>query len=492
MALATNVRMDQWDWDYFLTVRHEVLRQWPTGDELMDPATLDESVARQREQPWWKFASLRNEQAMKEDRLQLVPSCGHALVEQVSDHIHESEDLKPDRWHVFTDTYSRKCQFAKSQDAIERSRRDGFSYLNGYPIVLHGVAGARALNESTTVPLSTDGNDEDARLAWEIALAGGWTCGTIKSIEQVIQHSRDYPLELMIYNHQYIDRLTAYFNERGVPILRRDFANLSGWDTLGFKVAVGVIQGLLAAAQGTKYMDLGIATGMGMVQDVAGIQVVSKLAPEYFERFGFHNVHVYPWAYNYVGDWPREPISMAGQIAWNTAVAALAGCNGCQIKSPDEARTTVTGKGNREAMLVAAQIARLLKGQRLPESEELSLEREMIEKEARAILEKVLELGDGDVALGACRAVEAGVLDTVFSPWLPLRSQVKLVRDARGAVRYLDHGNVPLPPEVIEYHRSRIAERERRENTTADLDWVIQIPTWASRPLSEEAAERPY
>jgi len=230
MALATNVRMDQWDWDYFLTVRHEVLRQWPTGDELMDPATLDESVARQREQPWWKFASLRNEQAMKEDRLQLVPSCGHALVEQVSDHIHESEDLKPDRWHVFTDTYSRKCQFAKSQDAIERSRRDGFSYLNGYPIVLHGVAGARALNESTTVPLSTDGNDEDARLAWEIALAGGWTCGTIKSIEQVIQHSRDYPLELMIYNHQYIDRLTAYFNERGVPILRRDFANLSGWE----------------------------------------------------------------------------------------------------------------------------------------------------------------------------------------------------------------------------------------------------------------------
>jgi methylaspartate mutase epsilon subunit len=66
------------------------------------------------------------------------------------------------------------------------------------------------------------------------------------------------------------------------------------------------------------------------------------------------------------------------------------------------------------------------------------------------------------------------------------------VRDGRGALRYLDHGDMPLPQAVIDYHRSRIAERANKEGTQADLSWVIREATWASRPLTEEAAERSY
>jgi methylaspartate mutase epsilon subunit len=492
VALAIPVRADRWDWDSFLAVRREVLQQWPTGAPLQRPEALDEALAYHRQQPWWKFAALRNARALEEGRVQIVPSVGHALVEQTIDHIRMSEDLKPDRWYVLTDTYTRKGQFAKAQDAIERSRRDGFSYLNGYPIVPHGVEGARAVNESTRAAMVTDNNDEDARLGWEIALAGGWTCGTIKSIEQCIQHSRDYPLERMIYNQQYMDRLTGHFNEQGVPILRRASANLPGWDTLGFKVTVCLLECLLAAAQGTKYIDLSLGLGMNLIQDAAAIHVVQKLAREYLDQRGWTDVKVYPWAYFFLGDWPLDPMGMAAQISWNAAVATLAGCNGMFIKSPDEALTTPTGKGFRDAMIIAGQTVRLIAGQRLPESDELRLEREMIEKEVRAVMGRLLDLGDGDVALGSCRAVEAGVLDTVFSPWRPLKGQVLIVRDARGALRYLDHGNVPLPPEVAEYHRARIAERERKEGVAGDLNWVIQSATWASRPLVEEAAERPY
>jgi methylaspartate mutase epsilon subunit len=78
----------------------------------------------------------------------------------------------------------------------------------------------------------------------------------------------------------------------------------------------------------------------------------------------------------------------------------------------------------------------------------------------------------------------------MFSPYKFLKSKVKVVRDRNGALRYLDHGLMPLPKEVIEYHRSRIAERERKENTVAGVNWIIREATWASRSLAEEIAAR--
>lgn len=234
----------RWDWDYFLRERREVLRLWPTGQELETLSAIDDAIAYHKQQPWWKYASQRNERALKEERIQIVPQVGHALVEHTVEHMRCSEDLGPDRWYVVTDTYTRKSQYAKAQDAVDLSLQGGFSYLNGYPLVAHGVKGARAVNECTRAAVGTDNDDEDARLPWEFALVGGWTWGTIKSIEQLIQHSRDYPVDRNIHNAQYIDRLAAYCTEQGIPILRRASANLPGWDSLGFKVTVSLPEAL--------------------------------------------------------------------------------------------------------------------------------------------------------------------------------------------------------------------------------------------------------
>jgi len=162
------------------------------------------------------------------------------------------------------------------------------------------------------------------------------------------------------------------------------------------------------------------------------------------------------------------------------------------IKSPDEATTTPTGEGFREAMEICGQVVRLVAGQRLPESEDLRLERDMIEREVRAVAGKVLELGDGDIAVGACRAFQAGVIDTMFSPYRFLKCNFKVVRDANGALRYLDHGLTPLPKEVVGYHREAIARREAREGTKADVRWIVREATWASRGMVDEVSERSY
>lgn len=482
---------ERWNWDFFLAEREAVLTQWVTGAVLSGEEPLDEAVAYHREQPWYKYASLRNRKAIDEGRIQIVPQVGHALVEHTMDHMSVSEDLSPDRWYVLTDTYTRKGQFAKASKAVSHSKRDGFSYLNGYPVVEHGVEGARRINEGTRAAMGTDNNDEDARLAWEILLAGGWTWGTCKSLEQVIQHSRDYPIERMIANHQYMDRLTGYFTEKGVPILRRASANLPGWDTLSFKVTVALIECILAVRQGTRFIDLSLGIGMNLIQDIAAIRALANLAEKHTNTIS-GDVELFSWTYFFLGDWPLNRGQMVGQIAWNAAVSSLAGANGMIIKSPDEAEYTPTGEGFREALEMTGQVARLVAGQRLSNDGDVVLEQEMIELEVESVLNHLYEIGDGDLAQGVCAGTEDGSLDTMFSPWRPLKGEVKNVRDLAGAFRYLDSGNIPLPKEVKDYHSDKIKQREAESGQKAGINWVMQEATWASRPLLDEVGERGY
>ena len=72
------------------------------------------------------------------------------------------------------------------------------------------------------------------------------------------------------------------------------------------------------------------------------------------------------------------------------------------------------------------------------------------------------------------KAVEHGILDCNFSPWNHYKGKVLLVRDKEGALRYLDRGNIPLPEEVVEYHREKIRERELAEHKKAGLEMVIR------------------
>ena len=147
--MEVEVKNQRWDEDLLFAVRKEVLEQWHTGKELAEPRALEEAVEYQKQQPWWKFASLRNARAKEEDSVQVMGQVGHATVEQTVEHIKHCDAVEPERQLMLTDTYSRKNQYKLSQEAIERSYREGFSLLNGYPVVPNGVKGARRVNECT-------------------------------------------------------------------------------------------------------------------------------------------------------------------------------------------------------------------------------------------------------------------------------------------------------------------------------------------------------
>ncbi len=65
------------------------------------------------------------------------------------------------------------------------------------------------------------------------------------------------------------------------------------------------------------------------------------------------------------------------------------------------------------------------------------------------------------------------MLDTPLSSNVNMKGLVLGVRDLRGACRYLDFGNLPLPEEAKAYNREKIAEREKAEGKKLDYHTVV-------------------
>jgi methylaspartate mutase epsilon subunit len=109
----------------------------------------------------------------------------------------------------------------------------------------------------------------------------------------------------------------------------------------------------------------------------------------------------------------------------------------------------------------------------MPDSEQLQEEMEIIEAEARAIIDAVLEMGDGDPALGTLKGIETGIIEVPFTPSIYNYGKAIPVRDANGAYRFLDAGNLPLPTRVLAYHRKMIEERSRMEGGRPPYEMVL-------------------
>ena len=115
----------------------------------------------------------------------------------------------------------------------------------------------------------------------------------------------------------------------------------------------------------------------------------------------------------------------------------------------------------------------MLKDQAFPLTKELEAEINIIKAETRCILDKVFELGGSDYAIGSVRAFEAGVLDVPFAPSKFSLNKILPARDNNGAVRLFDAGNLPFTPDLIAFHKDKIAERAKAEGREPSFQMVI-------------------
>lgn len=176
-------------------------------------------------------------------------------------------------------------------------------------------------------------------------------------------------------------------------------------------------------------------------------------------------------------------------VSWNVATGVLAGVDFIQQKSIHEGSGIPVAEANVATVRIGKQILKMLEHQRLGETEELKLEEHMMRLEVKAMVDKVIELGNGDIAIGEVKAAEVGVLDLPFPAWSGAMSKVVPVRDRYGVNRYLDPGNLPIPAEVMEYHRKMISERAREEGLKADLELLIKDAYRISGPVAPEGVK---
>ena len=259
----------------------------------------------------------------------------------------------------------------------------------------------------------------------------------------------------------------------GISINREPFGPLTG--TLVppcISNSVAIIEGLLAAEQGVKNLTLGYGQCGNLIQDVAAMKALVELAEEYFAKYGY-SIELSTVFHQWMGGFPADEAKAFGVINFGAATAALAGATKVIVKTPHEALGIPTKEANASGIKATKQTLNLLQGQRLSMSKELSDEINIIKSETRCIIDKVFEIGNGDLAQGTVRAFQIGIIDVPFAPSIYNAGKALPARDNNGAIRFLEFGNIPLSEEIKEFHRKLLKERAKYENREVSFQMVV-------------------
>ena len=457
--------------DEFYGIRKEVLTHWPTGSEI----DFEEAVEYLKKVPEEKNFAKKLRKAKEEGITLAQPRAGVALI---SEHIKllnylEDEggaDLLPST----IDSYTRQNRYNECQVGIDESLKAGRSLLNGFPAVNHGVKGCREVFEAIKNPIQARHGTPDARLLSEIITASGWTSNEGGGISYNIPYAKSVSMEKTIRDWQYCDRITGWYEEQGIELNREPFGPLTG--TLvppSVSNTVAILEALLAAEQGVRNITVGYGQCGNMIQDIAAIRALEQQTEEYLKRFGYNDVFVTTVFHQWMGGFPADEAKAFGVISVGAATAAMAGATKVIVKTPHEALGIPTMEANAQGIRDTVMTLNMLKGQRMPMSNELQTELNLIKAETKCMLESVYEVGKGDFARGTVEAFKLGIIDVPFAPSKYNAGKMMPARDNFGAVRYLMTGNIPFTKEIIDFNKEKLLERGRFEKRDVTFQMTV-------------------
>jgi methylaspartate mutase epsilon subunit len=457
--------------DEFLEQRKEVLAQWPTGKNI----DLQEAIEYHRGMPPDKNMVNKLRYAKEHDRIYANTGMGKATIEEQTELLRytEKEGLA-DVLGLSPDSLTRQNDYKGAQRGLEESLKSGKSLLNGLPVVNIGVSGIRMMNEAVRCPVRPRYGAADARLCDEILLAGGCSSTASDVLMDFWQHHAKESLEKVVHTHQYVNRLIGYYTEHGVPMLGSAQGLYGAGLPPSLQSSAAIVSLLLQAEQGVRYMGILVACHGNLVQDVASARVRIRLLEEYLGKFGHHDIEIFPSAAFTLMQYPLEAGSNFAVLFMNTVMARLTGAQISDIRTVAEAKAIPTKEDMAYTYRTARAMQNFLQTQNI-EVDEKAVEREarVEEQEVRCILDRVIELGDGDVLVGAGRAVEAGVLDNPFAANRAAAAKAIGIKDSEGAIRYFSTGNLPFPKEIIDYHKEKIADREKKLGRSIDYETIL-------------------
>jgi methylaspartate mutase epsilon subunit len=291
-------------------------------------------------------------------------------------------------------------------------------------------------------------------------------------------YEKNSTLSQNIRSCQYVFRLMGHYAERGV-ILTVDLDGMMPHGVFPLSVCTAgvVAAALVAAEQGVKsVIPWSFMLGY-MPQDIAWTRLTRRLVREYLDRFGYQDtatpaqfmaqIPLFPY--------PRDMGWAFGFLNYSAIVAAIGEAVGVYLRTIDEGAGIPTKEAHAVSYRSAKWIFDVVRQQKIDfQLEEARTEERIAEMETRALLDKIFEMGDGDVAVGLQKAFDLGYMDTPLSSNIHVKGKVLGVRDLRGACRYLDFGNLPLPKEAREFNEEKVAERERVQGKKLDYHTVVE------------------
>lgn len=455
----------------FESQRREVLEGWRTGRKAFD---LCENAAFLKEQP--SFASVQ--EAVNAGRLPMLiqPRSG---VPELSEQIKLFKAFKSVGVRVLSyqvDSLTRNNNYAGADEAIRASRVARAPMLNGFPVINHGVEGLRRIISEVKTPLQTRHSARDPRLLAEISYAGGVTSFEGGAISYNIPYYKDYPLDESIRMWQYVDRLTALYQERfGIKLDREFFGTLTA--TLippSLAIVVNILEALLAARQGVKCVSLGYAEQGNRIQDVAAIRLLKQLSTEVLHNLGYREIQINTVFHQYMAAFPDDPQRAEHLIYQSAVTAALSGATRAIIKTMVEAIKIPALEDNLHGLSLVMRGTADAAGQS-PDEAGVRAECDIIEREVHAILDSVIACGHGNITEGIVEGFRRGFIDIPFSPSLYNRGEVATARDVDGAVRYLSLGQLQFDRELREFHDFKMSERRRAEGLHSSAEDYLLV-----------------
>jgi methylaspartate mutase epsilon subunit len=243
------------------------------------------------------------------------------------------------------------------------------------------------------------------------------------------------------------------------------------------QLATAILEAVIAVSNGVRCFNVCCSQAVNVAQDLAFLKLAVPITKQYLERFGYCDVKLGTELSIYTAAFPPDRARAFGIIGLGATVAALGNATLIMVKSPDEGFALPTSNANTEAIKATRQVLNWLRGQSFLESPEIDDEVYFLEREVRCIIDRVIDLGDGNIIDGIPKAFEAGVIDVPLAPSRHCRGLILPVRDQRGAIRILDPGNIPLDEETKRFHWNRIQEREVHSGKKANYEMLIEDVT---------------
>jgi methylaspartate mutase epsilon subunit len=455
----------------FRSERQDVLSQWPTGQEVK----LEESIEFHKSLPPEKNYARKLKWAKENGKTLIRTDSG---VPSLDEHVEYLKFLQDkggsELLGTMVDSFTRTHRFNEAEKELKESLKTGKWRLNGLPIVNYGVSKLRRIIETVDLPIAIRGIGLDWRLIMEIGLASGHSDNSSSPTMAFWHYSTNTPLAISIRNHQYNYRLIGCYEEAGVPIstsIGGGFTILCPYSVIK---AAAIIDILIAAEQGVKNIHITIQHQGHLAQDVAVTIALPKLAQEYLDRYGYKDMVITTDGNSWSGQFPTDAAEAYAVLCLSVVANVIASAQIAHVKTIDEAIAIPTKESNAASLRAGKKVINILKDQKIQlDNRAIASEIEIMTMETRAIVEKVIELGDGDVAVGAVKAIESGILDNPFAATKYVAGKVLGVRDNEGAVRYLDCGNLPFSKEIVDFNKKKIAEREKAQGRKVDYESVI-------------------